>query len=395
MAAVKNTRHYGMDVLRIAAFAILILYHSALYFSPGKWVVHANDTFEWLQYPLQAITPWRLMVLFAVSGFATAALLARIESPMKLLHERSKRILIPLAFGMIVLVPVQSWIKLSTQMNYTGDFATFLKDQEFQFSEYAGYPLPHWEHLWFLGYLWMFTAILLVALTLVPALKSALLMLGEWMTNGAMLIVFPAIGIALGHVFITATHLTNSGMFTDWAGDVHYVPAFIFGFILFNQPKLWATIKQHARISLIISIVAYAIVALTLVKNHEIKNMGKIDYLLYLSCYSIIAWCMLPPILALADRAWNRDYAWRETLSRAIFPAYLVHQTIIVLIGWSLRDAGLNNGILYSIIIAAVVLGCILAYWLANNIKLFGLFLGVAHKEKAIQSAPAPVTLNV
>jgi hypothetical protein len=30
-------RHFGLDWLRIGAFAILILYHIGLYFAPGHW----------------------------------------------------------------------------------------------------------------------------------------------------------------------------------------------------------------------------------------------------------------------------------------------------------------------------------------------------------------------
>jgi glucans biosynthesis protein C len=394
MAAVKNTRHYGMDWLRIAAFAILIMYHSALFFSPGKWVIHAHDTVNWLKYPLQAITPWRLMVLFTVSGFATAALLSRAQSPIELLYERSKRILIPLGFGMLALVPVQSWIRLKTQSGYSDNFGTFMVDHVFGLTDYKGYTVPHWEHLWFLGYLWMFTAVLLLAFQVLPVLNTIMMRVSSWMLKGPVLVVVPAIGIAIGHDMIMGLHLTGSGMLDDWAGDVHYIPAFLFGFMVFNQPKLWETIRANARMSLFLSIAAYTILALTLFKNGEIKNMGKVDYLLYLSSYSIIAWCMLPPILAIADRAFNRDHKWRETLSRAIFPAYLVHQTIIVLIGWSMLDSGYANILIYTLMITGVALGSTLAYWLAQKYRLFGLFLGVAHKEKAVQPVVAPVPSN-
>ena len=70
-------RHFGLDWLRIGAFAILILYHIGLYFAPGHWLVKSAEIEPWVAYPIAAISPWRLMIIFAVSGFASAAMLQR------------------------------------------------------------------------------------------------------------------------------------------------------------------------------------------------------------------------------------------------------------------------------------------------------------------------------
>ncbi|MCH7861907.1 MAG: SUMF1/EgtB/PvdO family nonheme iron enzyme [Proteobacteria bacterium] len=49
-----------MDWLRIAAFALLILYHIAMAFSPWDWVIKTNYAFGWLIPPMALLTPWRL-----------------------------------------------------------------------------------------------------------------------------------------------------------------------------------------------------------------------------------------------------------------------------------------------------------------------------------------------
>ena len=70
-------RRYDLDWVRIGAFMLLILYHVGMYYVTWDWHVkspHASGTIE----PLMMLTsPWRLSLLFLVSGVATAYLLAR------------------------------------------------------------------------------------------------------------------------------------------------------------------------------------------------------------------------------------------------------------------------------------------------------------------------------
>ena len=73
-------RHYGLDWLRIGAFAILILYHIGMVFVP--WGFHAKlATEQWVTIPMMLSNPWRLSLLFLVSGYASRALCVRHPGP--------------------------------------------------------------------------------------------------------------------------------------------------------------------------------------------------------------------------------------------------------------------------------------------------------------------------
>ena len=64
-------RRYDLDWVRIGAFMLLIFYHVGMYYVTWDWHVkspHASSTIE----PLMMLTsPWRLSLLFLVSGVAT------------------------------------------------------------------------------------------------------------------------------------------------------------------------------------------------------------------------------------------------------------------------------------------------------------------------------------
>ena len=92
-------RHYGMDWLRIGAFAVLILYHTAMVFTPWGFHVKTAQPVEWLSVAMLISNPWRLTLLFVVSGYASRALFAKSGGVGRFLASRASRLLVPLAFG--------------------------------------------------------------------------------------------------------------------------------------------------------------------------------------------------------------------------------------------------------------------------------------------------------
>jgi glucans biosynthesis protein C len=74
-------RLYGLDWLRTGAFRLLIFYHIGMFFVPWHRHIKAADELPWLELPMQALSPWRLPLLFLISGTASAFLLAKLDWP--------------------------------------------------------------------------------------------------------------------------------------------------------------------------------------------------------------------------------------------------------------------------------------------------------------------------
>src|SRR5688572_33467249 len=166
-------RRYDLDWVRIGAFLLLILYHTGMYYVTWDWHVkspHASSTIE----PLMLLTsPWRLSLLFLVSGVATAYLLER-QGTRGFLGRRSVRLLVPLIFGMLVIVPPQSYLEVVEKVQYAGSYGEFLG---LYLTAYPGFCrdgdcliMPTWNHLWFVAYLWVYTLLLYVVARTVPSL---------------------------------------------------------------------------------------------------------------------------------------------------------------------------------------------------------------------------------
>jgi hypothetical protein len=81
-------RRFDLDWVRIIAFMLLILYHVGMYYVTWDWHVKSPHASHAIEPLMQLTSPWRLSLLFLVSGVATAYLLAR-QGNMGFLRGRS------------------------------------------------------------------------------------------------------------------------------------------------------------------------------------------------------------------------------------------------------------------------------------------------------------------
>jgi hypothetical protein len=361
-------RHFGLDWLRIGAFGLLIVFHIGLYFAPGHWVVKSPQPVAWLSWPLAAIVPWRLSVLFAVSGYVTAAMLQRHPGPGAFLAERSKRLLIPLVFGMLAVIPPQEWVRLETGgARYA--WTTFLGHDAFSFSRHAGVFMPGWEHLWFLPYLWVYTLALIGLIAVAPRWQGRARPLVGWLIRGQRLVWVPAAGVATGMALLGRVHVQGLSDSAD------YLPAFLFGFAYARSADLRAGFRRQFRTAGVVSILALAMVWGLLALGALIPD--RLEAGLGLAAGAILSWTMVLVCFNLAERLLNHDHRWRQPLSAAVFPAYIVHQTAIVLTGWALGRLGVIGMPAFAMLLTVVMATCTLAWWIARVVPGAGVLLGM------------------
>jgi glucans biosynthesis protein C len=352
---VSMQRHYGMDWLRIGAFAILILYHVALVFSP--WPFHAKsrhiaDDVEML--PLFAANAWRLTLLFVVSGYATRALLARAHGLRAFAGDRTRRLLIPLAFGVAVVVPPQGWVELVTQHGYQRDFVSFWLRDWFSFRRLDGVPMPAWNHLWFVGYLWAYTMLLTLSVAVVRPLRWQ-----HWFNRafaGPAVLLLPLAWYAAIHGWWFLMAAETHGFIDDPMAHMEYGFAFLFGFGLARSERVMAAVVRWHRVAAVLAAAGYG---WTVAAQLGAVPFRGGDWLrVYGLAHAIEQWGAIVALIGFAERHWNRDLPIRRTLTEAVFPFYLVHQTIIVLVAGALLGAGLSMAAESTILIAATVAGC-------------------------------------
>lgn len=379
-----DLRHFGLDWLRIGAFALLILHHSSMVFVPGTWLVKVPNPVESVAWPMILVQPWRMPLLFVVSGFATFQLLARSRDMTAFLTSRSQRLLLPLAFGIVAVVPPQLWVSMVQLHHYREDLIHFWTHDWFRFASVDGIDLPNLGHLWFLAYLWTYTAALTVALVFGGAqlrrLAGAAL---DRLQTGAALLWLPLAALLPLRLALLFTVPESSGLLHDWVSDVTFVPAFLLGFALAARPGLRHSVRASARrAALAAAAAALLLLAIEYVygetHGHVVQAADRAGQL-------ILGWSASLLWLAAADRFANRDHPLRRRLNEAVFPLYIAHQTVLVLAAWWLIPLGWNYWLLGVALVAITFVGSWAFYLAASRSGPLRPWLGLPAIRK-----PAP-----
>src|SRR4051794_7561170 len=91
----RPEREYGLDWLRVIAFAILIFYHCGMMFVSWGWHIRNEETSRTLELVMLFFNRWRLPLLFFISGAGVSFSLRR-RGFGEFAGERTVRLLLPL-----------------------------------------------------------------------------------------------------------------------------------------------------------------------------------------------------------------------------------------------------------------------------------------------------------
>lgn len=366
--ATPIARHYGLDWLRIGAFLLLIVYHIGLFLSPWDWHANTETPVEWMPYLLMALNPWRMLLLFLVSGYAARAVLSRAGGMQGFVRSRCVRLLVPLVFGVCVIVTPQPWVEVQAKLGYPHGYGYFMIHDYFDFDDSDHIITPNLFHLWFVAYIWAYSMIVAVGAALLPDRLIAMIERRlEWIFTGWRLIVLPVLWLLLvREVIAPAAHPTNR-LIDDIPGHLIYLPAFLFGFVLARMPRAWPSILRAWPAALSLVVIGYGATIWQLHGYPGLPHLSR-DHRGELAWASLVGWGAILLLLGMAQRWLNHDHPVRATLNEAVFPIYIIHQTLIVVIAWSILPLHLGAGLESAILFPTTILGCWAFYAIGRRI---------------------------
>jgi glucans biosynthesis protein C len=374
-------RRYDLDWVRIGAFMLLILYHVGMYYVTWDWHVkspHASATIE----PLMMLSsPWRLSLLFLVSGVATGFLLAR-QGSGGFLRLRSTRLLIPLTFGMLVIVPPQSYLEVVEKLRYAGGFAEFYR---LYITGFHGFCrggdcliMPTWNHLWFIAYLWVYTVVLYIAVRIAPPVIPWLRRLADRRLSGMGILLWPLAYLCAIRLGLAARFPANHALVGDWYNHALYFGVFLLGFALAGARGAWGSLERTRWITLGLAVLGWAFLIAYFGAYSDDADIPPPALRLFARCiYGAEQWLAIAAIVGFAHRHLIHDNAARRYLTSAIFPVYILHQTVIVVMAHALKPSHLYppvEGVLLVLVTAAT---CFLSYEVIRRVRLLRPLFGL------------------
>lgn len=381
-------RRYDLDWLRIAAFALLIGYHVGMLYVP--WNFHVKSEYQGgpgLAALMLLSNPWRLSLLFVISGAATA-FMAHGLGRGALAWQRVKRLLIPLVFGMAVVVVPQVYFEVTEAGRYSGGFMAFWGrylhgDQSFRT------PIPTWNHLWFVAYLLVYTLIVVAlapkprAAEAAPATPSraaiVALLLGPWFVLWVLrMTLFPLFG-------------SNHAMVRDWYDHTLYFGMFLFGFTLVRRPVLWRAIDRLRWPALVLAVLgALVFIGLSLGWG-DVFAPGEWQRAVGRAGREAQAWGAVLAALGFGQRHLNHDHRWRAYLVEVIFAYYIVHQTALIALAVWLKPLQLGGAIEAALVVGGTAIVCVVGAEVARRVAWLRPLFGF-RPEQRVLSRPSPQT---
>lgn len=379
-------RQYGLDWLRIAAFGLLILYHIGMFFVPWDWHVKARVAVTWIEWPMLALSPWRLSLLFVISGIISRLMLAKTGRAAPFAATRSRRLLLPLLTGIVLVVAPQAWIELRAGGDYGKGFLAFWLHDYFEFGSSRGTPMPTWNHLWFVAYLWFYTIVLAVVASCPATSRARIQTRFDELFSGWGLVAVPIGWLFLARHLLLPAFPETHALFDDPYGHAVYGFAFFLGVGLARMSAGWTFIDRHWPHMLALG--AGSFLGLCLLRLPSADS--ELAATAYTFARSILAWSAILGLLGFARARLNHDGPARRYLTEAIFPFYIVHQTAIVLLGWWADRAGLTNGSIFIILLVGVSAACLATFEGARRTRWLRPFLGLSPDRREHREMRAP-----
>lgn len=344
------------------------------------------------------LNPWRLALLFLVSGAATRFMLQKYRIG-PLLRSRSTRLLIPLIFGMLVIVPPQAYDQILESLGYPAGFLDFYARHYFAFGPQFCRPgpcilLPTWNHLWFVAYLWVYTMALGVALVAVPGLAGWIERRLVPILSGVLLLIVPSVAFAAYRLALLPSFPSTHALFGDWYNHMLYATVFLLGFLLARSDAFWDAIESQRWLALSLA-VAFFLSFLVLRWSRESATPPSLLLKLYGGiAYGFYQWLCIVAALGFARRWLTAESAVRRYLTDAIFPYYIVHQTAIIMIAHELHGRDLPVWLEASIVISGTLAACVLTYEIVRRIAvlrpMFGLRVSVLEQTLPARRTAQP-----
>lgn len=396
-------RRYDIDAIRVLAFSLLMLYHLGMVYVAG-WDFHFKSPhqWEWLQWPMVAVNRWRMPLIFLVSGLALG--LARPDRALvRAGGRRSLRLMVPLIVGMLTIVPVQAYCEAVANGVVEPGFLRFmmryLELRPWPEGGFAGadYGVT-WNHLWYLAYLWAYTLALLLGVAVIQALGTfggSLRWLSPSRWPIPLLLLVPVAWLFFCLYWLEPRFPKTHALLDDGFAHAYYFPVFAFGYAVACSTAFWERLDRGRWGVLSLMVTGFtlymglrwagrALSSQTLAAWPDwnwaaISNSGHAMYL----------WGMLLTILAFAKRWLNRPFPGLDRANRAVYPWYILHQSLIVPLAFYLSPLSLPGSMEFLLILLGTIAGC----WLLSEVVLprvpvlrpvFGVF-------RSRQSAPRTV----
>jgi glucans biosynthesis protein C len=342
-------RRHDLDALRVMSFGTLIIYHTSLLYGTKPWLLNAEESSRVIDLIAVGSHPWRMSLLFFISGLITASLL-RSKSIAEIRSARTRQLLPPFVLGVLFIVPPQIYLAHFDALSnlYYWEFWTAYVLSELRL-----------EHMWFLAYLWIYIFVWSIVFPPIQKHLPRISSVFGSSLQGVNLILVPGLFLSAIRLWLYPIFGETLVVSTDIYSHILYFSMFVAGALLMDEPRFWREIDRQRWVTLSLAVICFLAVATAVLAlpreqwPHGLVVMVRI-------VRSVFQWCAIVSLLAFAARIAHRPNRVIAYFNKSVMTYYVVHQTVIVIAAYLLAQAGLLNSYSFIPIAAVTAIICVL-----------------------------------
>jgi glucan biosynthesis protein C len=339
-----GSRRYFLDWLRVFAFAGLIVFHVGCLYASWDFNIKSPRLFPKVEWALLALSPWRMVLLFVISGIASTYLLTKLGAGRFAL-DRVRRLLPVILFGSLVVIPPQTYIMLVDKgLMHTGYFRFWLfsylaADQALVAPLHR--TVPTYDHLWFIVYLLLYTLLFAAVAAGVrrafPPLSVSPAPATPPKSNSSrrvplwVLLTVPALWLIFANFLIERVFPVTFNVANDLGSHLKWAGMFAAGIACASRNDVWAWVHRCRRALIGSAAIVLALQCLCRAVWLSRQTHTATDALCWSIATSLYAWTMIGALCGYALQHLNKGSSLLSHLNQAILPVYVLHQPILLI----------------------------------------------------------------
>jgi glucans biosynthesis protein C len=379
----STSRRHDLDWLRFIAILILLFFHTGMWFNEWGWHVKNSERTVTFQYWMVWLHYWRMPLLLFISGAGTYIALGK-RSAGQYAGERFRRLFIPLVFGMFVVVPPQIYYEHISKYNSYWDFYKTV----FEFRPYPGGSFS-WHHLWFILYLLLYSLLLLPFLTYIRSARSHAFKqrVTRWLSSPAGILFIPSLFIFATQLLLRPFFPDETHDLTDLAFFILYMCFFFFGVVCYSERPLWLSIGENRKHLLAASLFTLLPFYICYFHFRDVIVLPLTDdnvELIFDITAIFLSWFTVITVIAYGQYYLNKPHPWLKHVNEGLYPFYILHQTVIIAIGYYVCQWPWSIAAKYWTIALLTLLSCVAFYFLLiRPFSVMRFLFGMKKKDRS------------
>jgi surface polysaccharide O-acyltransferase-like enzyme len=381
-----NTRYDFLDWLRAIAIFVLLFFHTGMLFVGWDFHIQNREIIPALAFPMDIAHRLRMPLLFVIAGAGVYYALQR-RTAFGVVRERTLRLMLPVVFGMFVIVPPQLFIERVFHGQWHGGFLDFYLHRVLQFQPYPAGNFS-WHHLWFIVYLF---AYVLISLPLFVWWSKRQAQPAQSKTIGAGWLTLLAVPLALNEALLKPLFPETHNLVHDWYLFFHYLLLTLSGFFIASMRGMWDRIAAMRFVSLA-SAVAIICIVVPLFNRGVIHRGTPVDAVIA----NVFTWLSILAFLGYGRRYLSFGNEFLRWAREAAYPVYILHQTLLLIIAYRIIQLDWSPWTKYWVVLAGTLLSSVALYQFAirpfSPVRvLFGLKAANKRNAGTVPAEPSTV----